>query len=171
MFRNNVQHLRSTAFTNGCIPEKLNLFVATTSAVMISITLLKNEVVFYEENVQKLEKIQLNIATHGLLTLSSIFCISPTVSRSHQGVFVSIDSEPRLGTSSPGTTRNADPPPPNDMTFWQDAAINKFHDDVIKWKYFPRYWPFVRGIHRPRWIPRTKASDAELWCFLWSASE
>ena len=22
------------------------------------------------------------------------------------------------------------------------------HDDVIKWKYFPRYWPFVRGTHR-----------------------
>ena len=22
------------------------------------------------------------------------------------------------------------------------------HDDVIKWKHFPRYWPFVRGIHR-----------------------
>ena len=22
------------------------------------------------------------------------------------------------------------------------------HDDVIKWKRFPRYWPFVRGIHR-----------------------
>ena len=22
-----------------------------------------------------------------------------------------------------------------------------------------------------RWIPHTKASDAELWCFLWSASE
>ena len=22
-----------------------------------------------------------------------------------------------------------------------------------------------------RWIPRTKASDAELWCFLWSAPE
>ena len=22
------------------------------------------------------------------------------------------------------------------------------HDDVIKWKPFPRYWPFVRGIHR-----------------------
>ena len=43
------------------------------------------------------------------------------------------------------------------------------HDDVIKWKHFPRYWPFVRGIHRSRWIPRTKASDAELWCLLWSA--
>ena len=22
------------------------------------------------------------------------------------------------------------------------------HDDVIKWKQFPHYWPFVRGIHR-----------------------
>ena len=45
------------------------------------------------------------------------------------------------------------------------------HDDVIKWKHFPHYWPFVRWIH---WSPvnsHTKASDAELWCFLWSASE
>ena len=23
-----------------------------------------------------------------------------------------------------------------------------FHEDVIKWKHFLRYWPFVRGIHR-----------------------
>ena len=22
------------------------------------------------------------------------------------------------------------------------------HDDVIKWKHFPRNWPFMRGIHR-----------------------
>ena len=22
------------------------------------------------------------------------------------------------------------------------------HGDVIKWKHFPRYWPFMRGIHR-----------------------
>ena len=76
------------------------------------------------------------------------------------------------------------------------------HDDVIKWKHFPRYWTFARRIHRSplnsphkgqwrgalmfsmktssngnifrvtgplcgeptgrRWIPRTKASDAEL---------
>ena len=43
------------------------------------------------------------------------------------------------------------------------------HDDVIKWIYFPRYWPFARGIHR--WIPRTKASHVALWCFLWSAPE
>ena len=24
----------------------------------------------------------------------------------------------------------------------------KYHDEVIKWKHFPRYWPFVWGIHR-----------------------
>ena len=22
------------------------------------------------------------------------------------------------------------------------------HDDIIKWKHFPRYWPFVWGVHR-----------------------
>ena len=22
------------------------------------------------------------------------------------------------------------------------------HDDIIKWKHFPRHWPFVREIHR-----------------------
>ena len=43
------------------------------------------------------------------------------------------------------------------------------HDDVIRWKHFPRYWPFVRGIHRwPVNFPH-KNNDAELWCFLWSA--
>ena len=25
---------------------------------------------------------------------------------------------------------------------------HRMHDDVIKWKHFPRYWPFVWGIHR-----------------------
>ena len=51
------------------------------------------------------------------------------------------------------------------------SSSSVLHDDVIKWKQFLRYWPFVRGIHRSRWIPRTKASAAELWCFLWSAPE
>ena len=27
-------------------------------------------------------------------------------------------------------------------------TISFKHDDVIKWKHLPRYWPFVRGIHR-----------------------
>ena len=29
---------------------------------------------------------------------------------------------------------------------WKERFLN--NDDVIKWKHFPRYWPFVRGIHR-----------------------
>ena len=29
------------------------------------------------------------------------------------------------------------------------ARASIYHADVIKWKHFPRYWPFVRGIHRP----------------------
>ena len=38
------------------------------------------------------------------------------------------------------------------------------HDDVIKWKLFPRYWSFVSEIYRS--IPLTQASDVELRCFL-----
>ena len=34
---------------------------------------------------------------------------------------------------------------------WMDdgnyVAMCHSHDDVIKWKHFPFYWPFVRGIH------------------------
>ena len=33
---------------------------------------------------------------------------------------------------------------------------------------FPRYWPFGREFTGHLWFPRTKSSDAELWCFLWS---
>ena len=29
-----------------------------------------------------------------------------------------------------------------------ECVCNKNHNDIIKWKYFPRYWPFVRRIHR-----------------------
>ena len=59
------------------------------------------------------------------------------------------------------------------FTWWRHQPIHHFalHDDVIKWKYFPRYWPFVRGMHRSPVNSPPKASDAELWCFLSSASE
>ena len=40
-------------------------------------------------------------------------------------------------------------------------------DDIIKWKHLPRYWPFVREIHRSPVDPLTKASDAKLWRFIW----
>ena len=29
-----------------------------------------------------------------------------------------------------------------------EVVVLSIHDDVIKWKHCPRYWPFVRGIHR-----------------------
>ena len=47
----------------------------------------------------------------------------------------------------------------------------KYHDDAIKLKHFPCYSPFVRGISGHRWIPLTKANDAELWCYQLSAPE
>ena len=49
-----------------------------------------------------------------------------------------------------------------DWTGGNLVSVQVGHDDVIKWKHFPRYWPFARGIHR---------CDSELWCFLWSAPE
>ena len=36
------------------------------------------------------------------------------------------------------------------------------HDDVIKWKHFPRHWQFVRY---PRWIPHTKGQWREALVF------
>ena len=38
-----------------------------------------------------------------------------------------------------------------DIYRWQaitSEVVYDPHNDVIKWKHFPRYWPFVRGIHR-----------------------
>ena len=45
--------------------------------------------------------------------------------------------------------------------FYQSSVCepDRQHDDVIKWKHFPRYWPFVRGIHRSC----TKASDTDVF--------
>ena len=51
------------------------------------------------------------------------------------------------------------------------TILKSLHDDAIKWKHFHvagHLWGEITG---PRWIPRTKASDAERWCWLWSASE
>ena len=44
-----------------------------------------------------------------------------------------------------------------------------FHDDVIKWKIFRVTGPLCGEFTGDRWIPLTKASDADLWCFLWSS--
>ena len=44
-------------------------------------------------------------------------------------------------------------------------------DDVIKWKLFLVTGPLWGEFTGDRWFPLTKASDAELWCFLWSAPQ
>ena len=36
----------------------------------------------------------------------------------------------------------------NTPLMWNFDVHFVAHDDVTKWKYFPRYWPFVREIHR-----------------------
>ena len=36
----------------------------------------------------------------------------------------------------------------NTFNLQVSSSLKRNYDDVIKWKYFPRYWPFVRGIHR-----------------------
>ena len=46
---------------------------------------------------------------------------------------------------------------------WRD------HDDVIKWKHVRVTGHLCGEFTGHRWIPHTKAIDAELWCFLWSA--
>ena len=33
---------------------------------------------------------------------------------------------------------------------WEQLSLWDFNDEIIKWKHFPRYWPFVRGIHQSR---------------------
>ena len=51
----------------------------------------------------------------------------------------------------------SDQPAPHSVrhSTWMDgtstsygALMEYIHDDVIKWKHFPRNWPFARGIHR-----------------------
>ena len=39
------------------------------------------------------------------------------------------------------------------------------HDDVINWDYFPRYWPFVRGIHRSPVVSSHKVQWREAYIF------
>ena len=49
--------------------------------------------------------------------------------------------------------------------------IATLHDDVIKWKHFRVTCHLCGEFTGHRWIPRTKASNAELWSFLWSKPE
>ena len=54
-------------------------------------------------------------------------------------------------------------PPVFEMSIEQLTSDTNFccHDDVIKWKHFPRNWPLVRGIHRciPSQRPVTRSFE------------
>ena len=50
---------------------------------------------------------------------------------------------------------------------WQNSCLGTHcaivlfhHDDIIKWKHFPHYWPFVRGIRQSSMNPPHKGQ----WC-------
>ena len=44
-------------------------------------------------------------------------------------------------------------------------CLSIIHDDVIKWKHFPHYWPFVRGIHRSPMISAHKGQSRGVLMF------
>ena len=52
------------------------------------------------------------------------------------------------------------------MSSWAHNMMTSSNGNIFRVTGHLR-WEFT-GL---RWIPRTKASDAELWCFLWSAPE
>ena len=61
------------------------------------------------------------------------------------------------------------------LSFLESQWFSRIHEDVIKWKHFPRHWPFVRGIHRsPVNSPHTKVTrsfdvffDLRIWISGW----
>ena len=53
---------------------------------------------------------------------------------------------------------------PRPFSYEEMNPVACLHDDVIKWNHFPRYWAFVRGIHRspvnyPHKGPVTRSFD------------
>ena len=53
-----------------------------------------------------------------------------------------------------------------DRTSASEAILNRSW-----WRHQMETFSALLALCGPRWIPHTKVSDAELWCFLWSAPE
>ena len=51
------------------------------------------------------------------------------------------------------------------VTRMTDSTRTCIHEDVIKWKHFPRYWSFVRGIHRSTVNSPHKGQWRGAWMF------
>ena len=72
--------------------------------------------------------------------------------------FLPWEDEPVLIAQKPIGCRNPDLLGPQSFLWMRDIYWWSDHDDVIKWKHFPRYWPFVRGIH---WSPVTSPHQGQ----------
>ena len=83
---------------------------------------------------------QVLIITDKQTSLLNIVCSSSKGSKSNMVAHLGQNYSQQFSKCQPGKWRKA-----KNRTLLNSASI---HDDVIEWKHFPRYWPFVRGIHR-----------------------
>ena len=90
------------------------------------------------------------------------FCTKPSIYHESTGLFLPTVSQPTRPSFFRGrnvrqlTTLPKDTP----ISINCNLLILGCHDDVIKWKHFPRYWPFVWGIH---WSPVNSPHKGQ-WC-------
>ena len=71
--------------------------------------------------------------------------------------------------STNGAEQFSIPPSHSMIQYWLNWLLK--HDDVITWRFFPHYWPFVRGITGDRWLPSQRASNASnSWTSFWANS-
>ena len=79
----------------------------------------------------------------------SVFITRDTVTRNYiqpaiENILYNLGSEPTKGAKRLALTGET----LFTSVVGSHGTARPSHDDVIKWKHFPRYWPFVRGIHR-----------------------
>ena len=77
-----------------------------------------------------------NASNFSIMVFSmDIACMGDERSRMLQKPWMSLDSTVTASYTCMNTTK-------------PEQKGRHFHDDIIKWKHFPCYWPFVREIHR-----------------------
>ena len=115
---------------------------------------------------------------HIFLDFSIVFVVYPSYGRVTTTVITALPGSGILHLRLVSATHvrighlrisSADARPSNELQRLTTCKVP--HGDVIEWKRFPRYWPLCWEFTGHRWIPPTKASDAERWSFLWSALE
>ena len=124
-----------------CTAPRLRLFLYWTMWVLWWFRLERSFVCF-KIYPGKCAADEWNRSRYGYSTRMYIVAYHPIDTWSHSVSFVGIHYNifARMGIK-----RHASLVPPKKLIkFWH--IMN--HDDVIKWKRFPRYWLFVRGIHR-----------------------